>query len=920
MLEILTNKRLAGDFRLHRARCNAFTAIAQRFDDKNLFPYYIKALKEGSTEVRNIIVKLIGTVNNLQYHRHLTDLLRQNDPDVRKSASLAILAVGGKSTLEQLEDMVGEKSFPGRLEAMDAAVKMAGYHAFDLLQTVIKTGNPTEKTRAIQYLGNTEYIKKELGVAANIISSAFTDQNEMVLMQSIRSYCEICTEDDYFTQVAQFLYASRVRIAKTAVEGLKRFPSPRTMAALDSKLHSGPNMIRLAVLDVLEAIGDEIILNTMVMALEHKQVNVRNRAAEILTTLSKAGKIEVGPTIIWLLRSKDVNVRRMAVEIAGSIKDRAKNLWPKLLACLRDEDWWVRERVIDALVQIAGAEITPFIVEYLNPEETANVRRFAVDVLIRLKDPKVLGPLVRVAQSDEDWWVREKAIEGLGVLNDPRCLPYIIDILKRDNDMRLVCIDTLIKLEAKEHARDIAPLLQDPDPDIKIAVLDCLDKFNDPSFKDQVKLLVNVEHKLVSKAARELLKKWNISFGQSDKIEISLSNLDKILIAMKRSEADDLIMMSGRQAYIKKLGKTIPLFSNGQVFQDEHIRAIIMPHLQMQQIKMLENLEDIDFSYEVRSEGQRFRANVFRTRGGIGMVFRIIKDVILELEKLGLPPVAKGFGDLKNGLVLVGGPTGSGKSTTLAAIIDYINRSSSRHIISLEDPIEVVHDSQKGLVNQREIGSHTPSFHSALRATLREDPDVLLVGELRDLDTIQFAVTAAETGHLVFGTVHTVSADTSVDRLINAYPAESQGQVRSMLSESLRAVLCQYLLKRKESTSRVLATEVMLNTDAVSNLIRKGKTYQIPSIIATSKELGMTAMDTSLMALYKNGIIDFDQAYMKARSKTEFEELLEKENEKETSQPAAQNPRSKNKASLQASAKNARKPTTGVKQTVPRRG
>ena len=262
-------------------------------------------------------------------------------------------------------------------------------------------------------------------------------------------------------------------------------------------------------------------------------------------------------------------------------------------------------------------------------------------------------------------------------------------------------------------------------------------------------------------------------------------------------------------------------------------------------------------------------------------VFRTIKGDLPDLDRLGLPEVVKGFGDLRHGLVLVGGPTGSGKSTTLAALIDYINRTSDRHVISLEDPIEVVHKSKQGLVNQREIGTHTQSFVDALRSTLREDPDVILVGEMRDLETIAFAVSAAETGHLVFGTVHTVSADTSVDRILNAFPPGEQPQVRSTLAENLRAVTCQYLIKRQDKAGRVLAAEVMLNNDAIASLIRNGKTYQIPSVIATSRDVGMQLMDNELMKLYREGKISADDAYIKSNVKKEFEEIVEADKEPE---------------------------------------
>jgi len=237
-----------------------------------------------------------------------------------------------------------------------------------------------------------------------------------------------------------------------------------------------------------------------------------------------------------------------------------------------------------------------------------------------------------------------------------------------------------------------------------------------------------------------------------------------------------------------------------------------------------------------------------------------------------VPKIVETFGNFNNGLVLVGGPTGSGKSSTLAALIDYINRTSGRHIITLEDPIEVVHARKQSLINQREIGTHTKSFGHALRATLRQDPDVILVGEMRDLETIAFAVTAAETGHLVFGTVHTVSADTSIDRLVNTFPPGQQPQVRSMLAETLRAVVCQHLVRKKDG-GRVLAAEVLINTDAVQNMIRKGKTFQLPSVVATSRESGMQSMDLELARLVNEGAVSLEEGYAKANDKRAFETM-----------------------------------------------
>jgi twitching motility protein PilT len=257
-------------------------------------------------------------------------------------------------------------------------------------------------------------------------------------------------------------------------------------------------------------------------------------------------------------------------------------------------------------------------------------------------------------------------------------------------------------------------------------------------------------------------------------------------------------------------------------------------------------------------------------------VFRRIEQTIPPLESLGLPAVVQSFADYPNGLVLVGGPTGSGKSTTLAALIDHINAHPGRHIATIEDPIEVIHRSKEAIVNQREVGSHAKSFAQALRATLRQDPDVLLVGELRDQETIEIAVNAAETGHLVFATVHTTSAAAVVDRLVHAVPAKRQGLVRSMLAESLRAVLCQQLLRRVDVPGkRQLACEVLLNNDAIANLIRNDKSFQIASVILTHRAEGMQLMDGVLEELVRGGVVDPDDALLKSVDKVAFGKMLD---------------------------------------------
>jgi twitching motility protein PilT len=274
--------------------------------------------------------------------------------------------------------------------------------------------------------------------------------------------------------------------------------------------------------------------------------------------------------------------------------------------------------------------------------------------------------------------------------------------------------------------------------------------------------------------------------------------------------------------------------------------------------KTFQETNDVDFSFEL-GDIARFRVNVFRTRRGEGAVFRTIPTQVMTLEELGLPKIMKEICEKEKGLVLVTGPTGSGKSTTLAAMLDYINDTFEGHILTIEDPIEFVHKSKKCLVNQREVGPHTESFNAALRGALREDPDVILVGEMRDLETISLALTAAETGHLVFGTLHTSSAPKTVDRVIDVFPAAQQEQIRAMFSESIQAVLTQTLLK-KRSGGRIAALEILIGTPAVRNLIRENKIHQIPSSMQTGQSFGMQTLDMALIDLVNKGMVTREEA------------------------------------------------------------
>ena len=348
--------------------------------------------------------------------------------------------------------------------------------------------------------------------------------------------------------------------------------------------------------------------------------------------------------------------------------------------------------------------------------------------------------------------------------------------------------------------------------------------------------------------------------------------LDTLLRALAAQKASDLHLRVGEPPILRRDGELVRIAGSSPLGADQLEQMLLasMPEINRAEYGAR---NDTDFAIDIPGVA-RFRGNVLRDRCGAAAVFRLIPSTIITAEQLGLSEHEKALCNLTKGLVLVTGPTGSGKSTTLCGMIDLVNRTRHDHIITIEDPIEFVHASKQCIITQRQVGVHTESFKSALRAALREDPDVILVGELRDLETIAIAIETAETGHLVFGTLHTTTAASTVDRLIDQFPSDRQAQVRTMLSESLKGVISQTLVKKKGG-GRAAAREVLLPNHAVSNLIREGKTYQIPTIMQTSKKIGMVTLNDALLDLVEKDLVDANDAWMKSVDKAAFQQALQ---------------------------------------------
>ena len=854
-----------------RNRLQAFILLTDGQRDGRLFGPLFKLCRSDDDAARRVLIPLLARCAEPRHHPEVAALVVDADPGIRRFGGQLLRQVGGKTALTALTPLLRKQGVP-RMEAMHVAMELGGHYAIEVVAPVLGNGTPQERLQAIRLIGDPRFVRAAPRKAIEAVAPCLHDEHLQVVVEAIRAYGQLAPEDEFFAMVGDYFSAGQQqRHQLAAIRCLGGFPGKRTVTELGRIFRVGNPTVREAAIEVLAEIGSDDVLPLVVEAMSDPVLSVRNSALKTAVDLGRAQSVDMGRMLMWLLRSHDVMVKRQAVEIVAQVGENLKELWPKLLDMLRDEDWWVRERVVEALTSLAGEELTRHVAGFL-ADERAVIRRWAIEVLMRIKDPRSLGALVRAAGGDEDWWVRERAVECLGEIGDPRVLPHIIQLAEADASLVWAAIAALGSLGHPDGLRFLCRALAHEDPDLRIEALESILAIGDPLAAPYVQPLLEDPDGRVRRRAEDLLMTWQGMGAVGGEAARRLEGLERLLYEVAEAGGDDLFIQAGRPAMMKHMGEMQPLRETPMTAEEVEttLRAVLSPL----QIRSLEALHDVDLSLELKAHELRFRANIFQRLGGWTGVFRRITEEIHTFDELGLPDLVRDLCDLPDGLVLVGGPTGSGKTTTLSAMIDYINKTYGKHVITIEDPIEVVHDNLKSLVTQREVGTHTVGFANALRSTLREDPDVILVGEMRDLETIQFAISAAETGHLVLGTVHTVSAETTMDRLIDAFPVRAQQQVRAQISQTLRAVLCQQLLRRREGDGRTAAVEILLNTDAVSNIIRKGQCFQLPSVVATSREQGMRSMDHELMRLYREGVVNAEEVYVKAVNKKEMEAFL----------------------------------------------
>jgi twitching motility protein PilT len=701
-------------------------------------------------------------------------------------------------------------------------------------------------------------------------------------------------------------------VVHAALDYLKRSPNERVLPHIAKVLGSTHSpAVRKKAFAIAEATASPRVTAIALAALEDDDEGLRYRAVQLLSKFPDETQI---PALLAHCRNDSTRVKDAAIAALGPVLAKSQKSWAEdVLPLLSDTNPKVRQlasriiatqdpaRIADAFLQTFKGQYGPVrdrAVEALRELSPEFIRAFlardasedpleaglAASIAVTIRSAEVVPHCQRFLTGD-DWWLRDRAAMALAEIRDEAALPQLLDMLS-DPESNL---SAAAALGAWGTPKALPALLEaykqsSAFVDLRLEILDAFARIQDPKVAPLLQKIVQVDPSpLVRGKAMRLVRQRagepevepsgsGRVFAPVDFESTPSPSLSDLLRHARAVSASDLHLGTGTVPRVRIHGRLVPLPLPEPT--TEQMDAWIRPILGDEQTADLEAKRQLDFCHKDAELG-RFRTNVFFERKGLNAVLRLVPYEIPNLTDIGLPESLWEITGYSQGLILVTGPAGCGKTTTLAALVDRVNETEHGHIITVEDPIEYVHPSKESLVNQREIPSHSKSFAKALRQSLREDPDVILVGEMRDLETISLAITASETGHLVLATLHTTTASSTVDRIINAFPPDQQGQIRMMVADSLKAVISQALLPRRDGTGRVAAFEILRNTPNVAGLIRDSKTFQIPTAIQTGSASGMQLMDGALLQLVQEGVIEPRVAWDKALRKEAFEPYLE---------------------------------------------
>ncbi len=671
----------------------------------------------------------------------------------------------------------------------------------------------------------------------------------------------------------------RYRALMRLSSGKDRLDSPKLADKLASLCEDPDPRIRLITLKSMSNVDNPTVRKRVVAGFADPDYSVHQEAIRILTPYIQKGDREVEKELMHLLSSESNLVRVGVVRALLHAPDRDRVI-RDLIEHSKSLLGWVRDRLLESLKEFGQSLLEPTIALMWDPDP--GIRLAALILGSHYEDPRVVDAVTGLLD-DEDWWLRLTAIETLGRIGDRRVVPRLIKTLA-DDTIRWASIEALGLLKDPRATQPILELLKNDQADTRLAALMALEQLGQADILPTLeKLAVEDPIRGVRDRAIELHTKISSRQGLKSKegelaekaVHIlatsKVTELEKFLVETREKGASDFHLAVGAAPTLRIHGELIAL--DAPLCTEEGNEKLIREILSPRQLDLLKKNKQLDFCHVVENVG-RYRGNIFVQRLGLGAVFRVIPTQVPTIHGIGLPGHLADLVNYKQGLIVVSGSAGCGKSTTLAALVNLINESKRDHILTIEDPVEFVHSMKNSLVNQREVGKHSVSFSKALRAALREDPDCIVVGEMRDSETIRMAMTAAETGHVVIATMNTTSAPKTVDRLIESFPPNEQPQVRMMLSESLKCVITQQLLPRKDGRGRVACFEVLMNTFSVSSMIRDNKTYQLVSAMQIGKSKGIITVDDALMELIRKDLVTPEMAYLRAVKRETFEPLV----------------------------------------------
>lgn len=670
-------------------------------------------------------------------------------------------------------------------------------------------------------------------------------------------------------------------IQVTALQRLVKLREPKDIYDLleEAAKSNNARMAPIALEALTNMAADQRVVDLMINRVAHGDATSRQMATKYLQTAADTEPERMRAAMLELLSEGEDATRRVAVEILLETGD-PQDVILEILVFAKDLVGWLRDRILETLRTFGDDVLKPAVA--LLQHDDDNIRTTALVLVEQFNDPRLVGPVCRLL-TDDDWWMRISACDTLGRLKDERAVPYLVKALSNE-DVRWAAIDALAQIGSSQALKPLAQLLRDKRKEVRTEVVRAFGHFTHPQL---LPLLKRVNEKdpssevrtLAAEIFRDMSSRLNMESGDIEQGTMavtadSLQNpMDRMLAKIREEGASDLHITAGDAPYWRHKGKLVRV-PDTEPLSKETAREYVLSVLTDAQRATFEEHGEVDFCYAIPEVG-RYRANAYEQRLGTCATFRVIPNIPPTFSDLRLPGRLTELLDYHQGLILVSGPAASGKSTTLAAIVNLINESKSTHIITLEDPIEFVHPTKTALINQREQGTNTVSFARALRGALRQDPDVIMVGEMRDLETIRMSLEASETGHLVIATLHTTSAVATIERLISSFPPDEQGQIRMSLSESLKYVICQSLLPRKDGDGRVAVFEVLKGTFNVGNLIRDNKLHLISSLMQIGRTQGMQTVDMALEDLVEAELITPEAAWGRAEKQETFEPMCD---------------------------------------------